>query len=61
MKSLFIVRHPAGTSREVGMTEALAADKAMATLGLEVVGGAYAQEGDAVDAAIRIVMGGDDG
>lgn len=61
MKSLFIVKHPAGTSREVGMTEALAADKAIAALGLEVVGGAYAQEGSAIDAAIRMVMGGDDG
>lgn len=61
MKSLFIVQHPTGSSREVGMTEALAADKAIVALGLEVVGGVYAQEGSAIDAAIRMVMEGDDG
>ena len=60
MKSLFIVEHPTGTSREVGMTEALAADKAIEALGLKVVGGAYAQEGDAREAAMRMVMDGDD-
>lgn len=42
------------------MTEALSADNAITALGLEVVGGAYAQEGSAVDAALRMVMGGED-
>lgn len=60
MQSIFIVEHPAGTSREVGMTEALAVDKAIAALGLEVVAGRYAYEGEARATGMAFIMG-DDG
>jgi hypothetical protein len=61
MVSVFIVEHPVGTSREVGLTEALAIDAAVVALGLEVVGGSYALDGDARARAVAFVMGGDDG
>ena len=57
MLSVFIVEHPAAISREVALEEALAVDRLIHAQGLEVVGGSYAQEGSARDAAIRMVMG----
>jgi hypothetical protein len=58
MRSLFVVEHPAGTSREVAMTEALAADRAIEALGLKVVAGAYAQPGDACATGLDMLLWG---
>lgn len=54
--SVFILEHPADTSLEVALTEALAIDRFAQSRGLEVVGGSYGQEGDARGMALRLVM-----
>lgn len=57
--SIFIVKHPSNASREVAFDEAMRIDGAIKALDLEVVGGHYAHEGDAIARAVRLVMADD--
>lgn len=58
--SVFIAQHPPDISAEVAMAEALAGDAALQEAGFKLVGGAYANEGDAVKTALRAVMAEDE-
>lgn len=58
--SIYIARHPSNTSNEVAREEAMAGDRALQALGFDLVGGAYANEDDAVKVALRAILGDED-